>query len=349
MPARTPPDELEHLAPEWDDLVDRVAGSPFMRPGWMAAWWRAFGAGKLEILTRRDADSLTAVLPLVRRHGVVGSPCNWHSPEFDIVSGTGAERAPLLERLFHRRHQMVSLRLIDSQSESVNELRATAAQAGYHCTVRTVASCPYVLLEGDWAEYQRGLSRNLRRDLARCRRRLEGLGPVSVETSNSTEDLGSAFELETLGWKGARGTAMASRPLTRRFYEEIAGWAGARGWLRLVFLRAGTRRVAFHLAIEHGGTYVPLKGGFDPAVRACSPGKLIILATLERAFEARLRRYEFLAGGEQYKRRWATGATERVHFCAFAPTVRGAAARVADAHGRPLARRAVRRARALRH
>lgn len=347
MVASPLPDEFERLAPEWDALCDRAAGSTFMRPGWIAAWWRAFGVGELDVLTRRENNTLSAVLPVARRHGLVRSLCNWHSPELDVVCNTSSDCTTMLEALFSCRPQVISMRLLDGNSDRLRELRAAAGGASYHSTIRTVARCPFVLIDGDWAGYERRLSRNLRGDLARCRRRLLERGPVSLEVSNSIRDLRSAFELEQLGWKGARGTAMASRPRTRRFYEEVARWAEAHGWLRLVFLRAGTRRVAFQLAIESGGSYVPLKGGFDPAVRECSPGKLIIHATLERAFEAGLQRYEFLAGGEQYKLRFATGTTERVHFCAFAPTVRGAAARAADARGRPLARRAVTRARRL--
>jgi CelD/BcsL family acetyltransferase involved in cellulose biosynthesis len=171
---------------------------------------------------------------------------------------------------------------------------------------------------------------------------------VSLEVSRSACDLEAAFALERLGWKGERGTAMASRPHTRQFYEQIARWAESHNWLRLVFLRAGARRVAFHLALEYEGTSVPLKGGYDPAVQECSPGKLIIHASLERAFDAGLRRFVFLPGGEQYKLRWATETTEAAHFQAFAPTVRGTAGRIADAHGRPLAGRALALARALR-
>jgi CelD/BcsL family acetyltransferase involved in cellulose biosynthesis len=348
VPDRSLPDEFGLLAGEWDALAGRTGASPFVHPGWVAAWWQAFGQGELQVLTGRDGDRLTAVLPVARRHGLVASPCNWHSPEFEIACETAADCAPMLDAIFSRRPQMVSLRLLDGESEALEQLHAAATRAAYHVASRTVAQCPFVAVDGDWDSYERRLSRNLRGDLARCRRRLEELGTVSVEVSHSIIDLEAAFELERLGWKGARGTAMASRPRTRRFYEEIARWAEARGWLRLLFLRAGTRRVAFHLAIEHRGIYVPLKGGFDPAVGACSPGKLIIHATLERAFGAGLRRYEFLAGGEEYKLRWATGTTERLHLCAFAPTVRGAAARLADARGRPLARRAVTRARALR-
>jgi CelD/BcsL family acetyltransferase involved in cellulose biosynthesis len=348
MPARRLPDHFERLAAEWDALADQTGASPFARPGWVGAWWRAFGAGNLELLTHRDESGLRGVLPINFRHGLALSPCNWHSPEFGVVYADGGSGVALLEALFSRRPQAISLRLLDARDALVERLRAAAAEAHYHRVVSTLAQCPVALLGEGWDTYERGRSRNLKGDLRRCRRRLSEHGPVSLEVSRSATELESAFALEQLGWKGARKSAMASRQHTAQFYVEIAHWAQQLGWLRLVFLRAGNRRVAFHFALEHGGAYIPLKGGFDPAVRECSPGKLIIHATLKRAFDIGLRRYEFLAGGEDYKLRWATGTTDRVHFRAFAPTLRGVAARAVDLRGRQPARRALAAARAVR-
>jgi CelD/BcsL family acetyltransferase involved in cellulose biosynthesis len=282
------------------------------------------------------------------RHGLCASPSNWHSPQYGVVSADCAATGSLLERLFDSRSQLVSLRLLAHGDAIVEGLRAAASRSQYHPALRVQARCPLVEIDGDWDAYERRLSRNLRQDLARCQRRLAELGPVKLEVSDSAEELEAAFALEQLSWKGARGTAMASRPQTRRFYTEIARWAQERGWLRLIFLRAGERRVAFHLALEQGGSYVPLKGGLDPLVSRCSPGKLMIRATLERAFATGLRRYEFVAGGEDYKLRWATDVSDRVHFRAFASTLRGASLRMADLRARPLARRAVSAARRAR-
>jgi CelD/BcsL family acetyltransferase involved in cellulose biosynthesis len=348
MLAGSVPDELERLAPEWDALAERVGASPFVRSGWIRSWWRSFGVGKLAILIERRGPALAAVLPTIVRQSIVLSPCNWHSPEFGVLSADDRAAGSLIETLFSRRPQVVSLRPLDSGSAAVEQLHAAASEAHYHPAIRTLASSPCVPIDRGWSEYERGLSRNLKQDVARCRRRLAEHGPVSLEVSRSVGDLQDAFALERLGWKGARGTAMAARPRVRQFYEEIARWAESHDWLRLVFLRAGSRRVAFHLALEYDGVYVPLKGGYDPAVGQCSPGKLIIHSSLERAFESGLRRVVFLAGGDQYKLRWATEATEVVHFQAFAPTVRGAAGRIAEARGRPLASRARNVARAMR-
>src|SRR5437899_1249723 len=75
----------EALDREWDDLADRVGAAPFLRPGWIRAWWRAFGSGDPGVLTVRRSGRLAAALPLEIRRGVVRSPTNWHTPFFGVL------------------------------------------------------------------------------------------------------------------------------------------------------------------------------------------------------------------------------------------------------------------------
>jgi CelD/BcsL family acetyltransferase involved in cellulose biosynthesis len=149
------------------------------------------------------------------------------------------------------------------------------------------------------------------------------------------------MEIEASGWKGDRGTAMASSLATRRFYEEIAGWAARTGMLRLAFLRLDGHPLAFHLDLEHDGVLYHLKGGYDEAFARYSPGKVLHAALLEGAFESGLRRYELLGASEDYKLRWATGSEPRYLVQAFAGGARGYGGWLTHAVGRPLAKRAL--------
>jgi CelD/BcsL family acetyltransferase involved in cellulose biosynthesis len=47
---------LEAVAGEWQRLADATGAAPFLRPGWFAAWWGAFGTGRPEILALRRPD-----------------------------------------------------------------------------------------------------------------------------------------------------------------------------------------------------------------------------------------------------------------------------------------------------
>ncbi len=325
---------------DWDRLADRTGATPFLRPGWIEAWWHAFGAGRLEVLRVAGEGRVRALLAVRHRHGAVSSPSNCHSPRFGLLREDRAAGAALLGELFARHPAQVSLGFVGALGTDMEELTGAAETAGYRCLQRTLECSPFVTVAGDWEGYERSLSRNMRRDLWRCRRRLEELGRVALDVQHDTAHLDEALAVESLGWKQTAGTAIISAPQTARFYTEVARWAAASGRLRLIFLRVDGRPVAFHLALEDDRTYFPLKGGFDPAFRAQSPGRLLIHATLERAFATGLRRYEFLGDGDAYKLRWSTEAYDRVLFQAFAPGPVGRARWAAFAYGRPVAKRA---------
>ena len=332
--------EIDRLRAGWDELADRVGAPPFLRPGWIEAWWRAFGKGRLQLLGERRGDELGALMPVSVGRWLAASPTNFHTPEFGLLHADRAAAEVVAGRLFGLGRAFVSLRFLSDEPAELELLQAAAQGARHTVLVRASERFPRILLEGDFEDYWRSRSNNLRRDVERCARRLRARGEVALEVNATDERLHEAFGIESLGWKGARGTAITSSTPTERFYSEIARWATERGSLRLVFLRVEDRAVAFHLALEEAGTYFPLKGGFDPAFAACSPGKLIIAETLRRAFAIGLRRYEFLGGEDAYKLRWATHTSERLQFQAFAPSIPGRAARAAFQYGRPLAKRA---------
>jgi CelD/BcsL family acetyltransferase involved in cellulose biosynthesis len=143
-----------------------------------------------------------------------------------------------------------------------------------------------------------------------------------------------------LGWKGARGTAIASQPHTRRFYIEVARWAADRGWLRLAFLRLDGRPLAVQYLLDVNGVRYALKGGYDPSAERFSPGILLLEALLEHAFATAARRFALLGGDEPYKARFATDNHELVLFQAFTPSLTGSLHRATWAYGRPMAKRA---------
>ena len=89
---------VEAIATEWEALADAVGASPFVRAGWISAWWRAFGSGTLEIVTARSGNGhLSGVLPLHRRYGAVRSTTNWHSPEFGLLADDSRDKGLLIQ------------------------------------------------------------------------------------------------------------------------------------------------------------------------------------------------------------------------------------------------------------
>jgi CelD/BcsL family acetyltransferase involved in cellulose biosynthesis len=334
---------VEPLAEQWEELADRVDASPFLRPGWIQAWQRAFGTGRLEIVALWQGARLAALIPLHRAFGRFWSTSNWHTPQFGMLAKDAVAARELATALFRRRPIELSLGFLDAAGPELPLCRAAAAGAGYRTLERTLQRSPYVAIDGTWDGYVRRLKRKRWRDLDRRRRLLEEQGRLCLEIHDGGQQLGQlldeAFEVEALGWKGANRTAILSQPETVYFYTEVARWAADQGWLEIAFLRLDGRPLAVSYNLRIDGNEYDLKAGYDPAFGWYSPGRLLLLALIERAFATGVRRLWLLGADEPYKATFATGYREYVRFQAFAPSAAGWLDWAAFAVGRPAAKR----------
>ena len=336
--------DIEPLAAEWDELADRCAPAPFMRSGWISAWWRAFGAGTLEVLCARDAGRLVGLLPIRRRGRVISSPTNFHTPEFALLTDRSDARRALSEALFALHPRRLSVGFLDGERADAAELKRAAQAVGSRVVVRTSMRSPYVVVDSDWATYERALRRPLLSDLRRCRRRLEEEGDVSIEFSDSAERLDDLlhemFAVEARSWKADTKSAIVSHQTTQGFYEQISHWAAGRGALRVAMLRVDDLPIAMQLAVEEAGAHFAIKSSYDATYRRFSPGKLLLHAIVERAFMRRLSSVELLGAEDDYKRQWASHSRDRLALQAYAVSPIGWLQWTAEVHGRPMARRA---------
>jgi CelD/BcsL family acetyltransferase involved in cellulose biosynthesis len=335
------PPEIRDVALEWERLAAACSAVPWMLPGWIAAWWRAFGGGRLEVVEARDEGELIGILPLSRRRGVSASTANWHTPEFGPVARP-ASVPRLIEEVLADRPRRLSLAFLEWNRPEAALVVEACRVAGYRTIVRTLERSPYIAIDGPWESYEGERNGKFLRELRRRWRRLQQEGPVTFSVERGQEGLpaflAEGFAVEAAGWKGDRKTAIASSTNTRQFYEGIADWAAERGWLRLGFLRVGQRAIAFDFAMQHDGSHYLLKTGFDPAFRRFAPGALLRHAMLRSVFAEGLKNYEFLGADERWKFDWTRTTRERVLVQAFAPTASGTADWSAFRFGRPLAK-----------
>jgi CelD/BcsL family acetyltransferase involved in cellulose biosynthesis len=335
------------LHEEWEALADAVGAPPFLRPGWIDAWSRAYADEPPTVVSVRRDGVLAGVLPIMRSRRVAASPTNSHSPLFGpLADGPDAARA-LAAQVLAEVPGRLSLWPMDPADSATAAFEEAMSSGDRLVLTETFARSPYVPVGGGFDDYFRGLSKNLRKQLGRRRRRLEETGYVSVEVQTSTHGLASALDdfvrLESSGWKAESGTAVASREASRAFYSDLATWAAERGWLRLSFLALDGRPIATELALDCEGVLYALKSGFDPDYRSFGPGQLLTHETLSRAFEDGLSSYEFLGFEDGYKLDWAGETRDRVRMQAFPRTLPGRVRMLAERRGRPLWQRLRRR------
>jgi CelD/BcsL family acetyltransferase involved in cellulose biosynthesis len=340
------------LTSQWDDLAERLGAVPFLCPGWVQSWHRAFGAGPLHAATVYRDGRLAAFLPLSANGRALTSPANAHSPVFGVLAEDEEAIQELLRVLLRTRPRRIHIQRLDPGAREFGLWRAAAAAARYQVLAVPQIHSPYIDVSGDWDAFRGALRPGRRRELGRRRRRLEEHGEVTLDIVSGGERLEAAlaegFSLEAAGWKGERGSAILSNPRTRLFYTDLAHWAAGKGWLRLTLLRVGKRAVAFDYNLEAGGRLYKLKTGYDPAYRAYGPGMLLTYEVAKAAFAGHVMTYELLGGREPWKLELSDGVRPRVHLQLFAPSLAGRLEGASYTYGRIVKRRAVALGRTLR-
>lgn len=330
-PVRVALEDFRRVADEWDGLAERVGADPFHRPSWFQAYADSFIPGaRVVVVGARDAGgALRAALPFVRHGRELVPPANAHTPVFGPVCETPAAARGLAGFLAASGAHRVMLRPFDAADPFREEMRAAAGRRGMVVHEHVMRRAPYVEL-GD-AGPAGLVSRGLRKEIGRGRRRLAEMGDLRLQIATSPADAPAALTdllaIEALGWKGAGGTAMASDPAAEGFYRAVTAWAARTGRLRLAVLRVDDRPVAAELDILHGHTLYALKMGVDPEFRRTGPGHVLMWMLLERVGpEDGVRVYEMLGEDDPYKMRWTDRTREMTELSLFPRSVGGAVA-----------------------
>jgi CelD/BcsL family acetyltransferase involved in cellulose biosynthesis len=315
---------------EWERLARETLAGPWAWPGWFEAWARAFAPGEELVVHGVRAEGRLRGVGVFRRRGRrLEAAANVHSPWWGVVAADDETRKRVIADAVADGPAGVVLRQVRDDAE------ANAVPAGCRTVRRVIERAPFVQVTADWDAYAHAtITRHQRLEIERCKRRLSEEGALQYEWLAPSPDaidalLDEGFRVEGSGWKARAGTAIDSQPETASFYRDVARWAATRGWLRLGFLRVGTRPLAFELAFEQEGVVSLVKGGYDESSARFGPGIVLLRELLQDAFERGVREVDLLGSSEPYKLRWAHGTRERSELAVLPATPRGTAEYVA--------------------
>jgi CelD/BcsL family acetyltransferase involved in cellulose biosynthesis len=268
----------------WGRLAARTAEpNPFFEPLFLPAAARALGVEGVELLVAESAGGeWSGALPIVRRRVARAIPLveGWRHPysylgtplvDRDRLDEFGSALIAGLSGGDPGRFLMVRRWSVGPVLQAV---RTAAAAGGVE-----------VLFE---REFERGAYRGRdpeqplswlkgkrRSELKRQRRKLgEELGlEVEVRDRPDTEAAVADFlALESSGWKGEGGTALASDRGSASLFEAMCGSFAAAGRLRIRSLQAGERVLAMTCDVAAGDTLFGFKSAYDESLRRFSPG-----------------------------------------------------------------------------
>ena len=328
------------LETEWNDTVTRaMVPHPFLRHEWMRTWWDTFGgSARLHIIVVRDATGIMAIAPLMRETTrMYGVPVtrvrliqNDHTPRVDvIVAGRPDESYQAIWdglRSGGESWDVLQLSQLLRTSPTMETVTRFAAADNLATGTWRSSDSPYLELAGSWDEYFASLSAKFRSNVRNRLSRLTKLGEPSLEVLRDRAAIeggyADALRLEASGWKQQAGTSICSDPVVQRFYTSLTERATERGWLELLFLKVGDRRVATSYGSTYDGRLFLFKTGYDPEYAACSPFKLLTYFAIQHAYARGLREVDFLGDSEPWKLEWTTTARSHDWLFVFSDTRR---------------------------
>jgi CelD/BcsL family acetyltransferase involved in cellulose biosynthesis len=124
------------------------------------------------------------------------------------------------------------------------------------------------------------------KEYRRLERRLAEAGGLRYELLEGASAIDAFLRLEAAGWKGERGSALASSEAGQRFFARVAGAAERRGRLMMLALSVAGRPVAMKCNFLAGEGAFAFKIAYDESRARCSPGTLLELENI-RAFHRR--------------------------------------------------------------
>lgn len=328
-------DELASLATDWNRLAQ---GRPFCSWDWLITWWRTFS----EVLPGRNLPAELYVLRVVDELGaVVGiMPCyRVHSRArgdvlrflgTDGVSNVCSEYLTVLcdehcqeevvtslarwldeaQRDVDRADQweVAELTAVDAEDTAVRRLASALSEKGGLVDFQEAMCCWRISLPPTWDEYLATLSKSHRKQIRRLDRRYLASGRAVLYTATDAMSLAQGMEaLRNLHQKRRRYLGQEgcfASPRFAAFLGEVSQRLLACGQLRLHWLQLDGRPVAVDFHLSGDREIYAYQGGIDPDSLDEEPGRLMTIATIQRAIADGYDVFDFLRGDEAYKAHW---------------------------------------------
>lgn len=322
--------EMRRLADEWDALaLSAAAPNPYFSRRVIAAHVAGgiLDEGALRFVVLRHGTELVGLLPFLTGAGRCGwkridsactslfmmlsTPLIARSPGDEAAAADWADR--LLDAIAdHGRGGPFMLPRLSLSCPLGSQIVKAVRRRDWACRVFDGFERPVADLAGSYEAYARAfIGRNRRKSIRRLRNRLQEVGELRHEVATHGAALAAAVEsflaLEASGWKGRKGTALASRPETLRMLRAMVADAsedspigsGASGVasMRADLLLLDERPIAASVGFVSGGVAYMWKIADDETMRNSGPGIVLEDAILRQAhLDESLRQLDSAAG-----------------------------------------------------
>ncbi len=299
-------DEAAALIPAWKRLMQvAVSRNPFFDPSFLLPAMQYLGEGKVSLLaieaSQRNRKNTTSVLcgviPVVFRK-VYGLPMRtleiWkHDQCFDctplIRTDCKKDAWRFMLEFINKdlKARLFSMNTVLGEGDFSNLLTEHSFNCGlsvFHRDAFTRAC--FTPLNDEETYLKTFVAKSTRKGTLRLRRRLEQLGDLNTEVIHDYDArLVSQFlDLEASGWKGTAGTALASKPTTKLFFEGMMQRCMNDGNAVVVRVTLDKRPIAMLIVLQQASRAAQFKIAFDEQFKEFTPGTMVEFDEISRMF-----------------------------------------------------------------
>ena len=316
-------DELESHTIAWQALANvSIDPNPFYEPDYLLASLNHLGSGTkdlfLTLWSRAHDNQMLGFFPLQQcwlKHGYIRPVLSLYHSQFTVVTNPLIDpRDPVavwqsaFEAINNRDDLPGLLNLPNSYATgaSAQALLKAVSLGSHACQTLKSFKRPIVKFDSDCNEYKKGWSGKRRKNINRAIRKANEAGKITFETVTCTDgQFQAAFEsflkLESSGWKGQHGTALASTPQLKAF--AMAGLAAQNQSpeIHIDQISLDGEVIAANANMISQGTAFCLKAGYNEDFSHLSPGVLLDSFLLRRALDDKhYNRLDSCAGENHY-------------------------------------------------
>jgi hypothetical protein len=312
---------FEEVRNDWDALNQRTSNHILLDSGFVAPLLRYFPEGAVLLGSSDDAETPGMALLVPRGTGRWETFQPSQAPIGLMLLGSPNPRTDSLTRLTLAlpgyAFQLSVLQQDPDYSPFVLNLNSGMFERlDYIQTAR-------ITLAGTFEDYWKARGTNLRHNVAKRRRRLVEKGyRIELTEVRSPSEVEAAIReygnLESQGWKGRDGTAVAIDNAQGCFYRDVFQYFCARGEAVIFQLRFNDRVASSDLCLVRNGMMIVLKTAYDEQLNEYSPAFLMREEILQRSFaEQQVRRIEFYGRVMEWHTRWSNEIRTLYHVNCF--------------------------------
>ena len=311
----------------WESLHLRLApDNPFVSPVWSEIWFKTQLGNKrrkafLFVSTNEGAEGIMLLssertkrfkLPVksIESIGTGISPNDRHFVGEQAPLLTKKAIDPLLRSIkTFKTWAFFRLAPLPADYPLFEELVTAAEQHGL-ITLRRPYSIGYkIRTDMGWEAYEKSRSKKFRKRMRDAYNKIQKAGNFRIEAcrdAGSAEYLFGILKAVTMkSWKVKTDTDIFN-PAYKGFWEGVFHKTLAAGQTTIWVIYHKKQPVGYEWSLQQGRRVLALKADYDEEYAGLSPGNLLAWHILRHSFETGASEVDYLMGGGDYKKKWAT-------------------------------------------